>query len=361
MKTERSLIAGQKRGRAATSNATNRYEQLVSVGIDDGWGRDPEPDVLRTQVTLERPRKVITKNSSPDVPFNRSLNPYRGCEHGCIYCFARPTHAYLGFSPGLDFETKLIARPDAAQILERELSSPRYVPRVLAIGTNTDPYQPIEKEYRIMRSVLEVLEAYQHPVAIVTKGSLIERDIDILARMARAGLVRVGISVTSLDSQFSRKAEPRVPAPKRRLRTISLLSGAGIDSRVMASPMIPGLTDHELEAILAAGKEAGATSASMIPLRLPLEVSDLFQEWLSEHFPDRAKAVMSRIREIHGGQDYDAKFGQRMTGTGHHAELLQQRFMLACRKLGLARKRPALDCSKFSVPSRTGDQLNLFR
>ncbi|MCY4181084.1 MAG: PA0069 family radical SAM protein, partial [Litoreibacter sp.] len=315
---------------------------------------------LRTEISIERPRKVITKNSSPDLSFDRSINPYRGCEHGCIYCFARPSHAYLGLSPGLDFETKLIARPDAAELLARELSAKRYVPKVIAIGTNTDPYQPIEKEYKIMRSVLEVLEEFGHPVAIVTNGSLIERDIDILSRLAQRSLVRVGISVTSLDPRFSRKAEPRVPIPARRLQVIKRLSEAGVDVRVMASPMIPGLTDHELEAILEAGRYAGASSASMIPLRLPLEVSGLFQEWLAEHFPDRAAAVMSRIRQMHDGQDYDAKFGHRMTGSGHHAMLLRQRFKLACRKLGLEERRPPLDCNQFRVPHQKGDQLDLF-
>ena len=360
MEHELHIERSRRRGRAALTNHTNRFERLTSVGIDDGWGRDEDLPPIRTETSVEVPRKVITRNTSPDLHFDRSINPYRGCEHGCIYCFARPSHAYLGLSPGLDFETKLIVRPDAPELLFKELSAKSYSPRVIAIGTNTDPYQPIEKERKIMRRLLRVLADFRHPVAIVTKGVLIERDIDILSELAAQELVRVGISVTTLQSDVARKAEPRVPSPARRLRTIERLAKAGIDVRLMACPMIPGLTDHELEPILSAGRDAGAVSASVTPLRLPREVSPLFQVWLTEHFPDRAKRVMSRVREMHGGQDYDANFGARMTGTGPHATLLQQRFQKACKRLGLTEKRPPLRSDLFSVPVQAGDQLNLF-
>lgn len=354
------LDKARRRGRGAASNATNRFEKLVSVGIDDGWGRDEDLPVMRTEVSVERPRRVISRNTSPDLHFDRSINPYRGCEHGCVYCFARPSHAYLGLSPGLDFETQLIARPEAPAILRKELRAPSYSPRVIAIGTNTDPYQPIEKTYKVMRGLLETLHAFKHPVAIVTKGCLIERDLDILQDLARDKLVRVGISVTTLQPDIARKMEPRVPSPKRRLQTIERLSAAGVQVRMMASPLVPGLTDHELEALLEAGRDAGAVSASCIPLRLPREVSALFQDWLAEHVPDRAARVMARVREMHNGQDYDADFGSRMTGTGAYAALIQQRYKKACKRLGLAEKLPPLRRDLFSVPAEQGDQLRLF-
>jgi DNA repair photolyase len=360
METDPAIDDRRRRGRGAATNHTNRFERLVSVGIDDGWGRDEELPPVRTEVSLETPRSVIARNSSPDLSFDRSINPYRGCEHGCIYCFARPSHAYLGLSPGLDFETRLIARPDAPEVLARELAARSYTPRVIAIGTNTDPYQPIEKDYQIMRRILGVLAAHRHPVAIVTKGTLIERDIDLLSQFAQDGLVRVGMSVTTLQADIARKSEPRVPSPARRLKTIERLSRAGVDVRVMASPLIPGLTDHELEAILAAARDAGAVAASVIPLRLPREVSPLFQDWLAEHFPDRAARVMARIREMHGGKDYEANFGTRMTGTGTYAQLIQQRYRKACKRLGLDRSLPPLRCDLFRVPPRKGDQLSLF-
>ena len=273
---------------------------------------------------------------------------------------ARPTHAFLGLSPGLDFETRLIARPEAPAVLERELRSKSYRPATIAIGTNTDPYQPIEREYRIMRRILEVLLAYRHPVAVVTKGTLIERDIDILGEMAAMGLVRVGISVTTLDARVSRLMEPRVPAPQRRLETIRRLSVAGVPVRVMASPVVPALTDHELEAILERGAEAGAVAASWIMLRLPLEVAPLFREWLEEHFPDRAKRVMGRVRDLHGGRDYDPDWGKRMTGEGPFADLVAHRFAIATRRLGLAKELPPLRTDLFRPPPRAGDQLELF-
>ena len=326
----------------------------------DGWDIPEDRQQVRTEVLTERPRKVITRNTSPDVGFDRSINPYRGCEHGCIYCFARPNHSFLGLSPGLDFETKLISRPEAPVILERELRAKSYRPGVIAIGTNTDPYQPIEREHRVMRRILEVLCEYRHPVAVVTKGTLIERDLDILGEMGRMGLARVGISVTTLDDRVSRLMEPRVPAPARRLRTIRALTEAGVPVRVMASPIVPALTDHELEAILEGAAEAGAVAASYIMLRLPLEVSELFQEWLAEHFPDRAQRVMGRVRELHGGKDYDPEWGKRMSGEGAFAELVAHRFAIATRRLGLARDLPPLRTDLFRRPPRAGDQLSLF-
>ena len=303
---------------------------------------------------------MITYNKSPDLPFDRSINPYRGCEHGCVYCFARPTHAYLGLSPGLDFETRLIARPNAAEVLRQELNRARYKVAPVAIGTNTDPYQPCEASLGIMRACLEVLRDFNHPVAIVTKGTLIERDIDVLAPMAEKGLVRVGVSVTTLDRDLARRMEPRVPAPARRLAVIKRLTDAGIPVRIMAAPMVPGLTDHELEALLAAGAEAGADAATWIMLRLPREVSALWQEWLAEHYPGRAAKVMARLREMHGGKDYDPRWGQRMRGEGHFADLMSMRFAAACKRLELANKTPPLRCDLFARPIQAGDQMPLF-
>jgi len=348
------------RGRAALTNPTGRYERHVRVSADDGWEMEEGPPVLRTEVTDEAPRKIITKNTSPDISFDRSINPYRGCEHGCIYCFARPSHEWLGLSAGLDFETRLFAKPAAPELLERELRARSYTPQVIAIGTNTDPYQPLEKERRIMRRVLEVLSDHRHPVAIVTKGSLIERDIDLLGEMGRAGLARVGISVTTLDPSVSRKMEPRVPGPKRRLETIRRLAEAGCPVRVMVSPVVPALTDHELEAMLEAGAKAGATAASWIMLRLPHGVSDLFRAWLAEHYPDRAARIMGRVRELHGGKDYDPEWGKRLTGEGLFAEMVAQRFAVATRRLGLAHDLPPLRTDLFRPPPRAGDQLSLF-
>jgi DNA repair photolyase len=347
-------------GRAAGSNPDVRFDRLRAEAIDDGWGAEEELPVLRTQVTEEMARSVISRNTSPDLSFDRSINPYRGCEHGCIYCFARPSHAFLGLSPGLDFETKLIARPNAAAQLRKELSHPRYDPKIIAIGTNTDPYQPIEKGREIMREVLQVLSDFNHPVGIVTKGTLIERDIDILAPMAAKGLVRIGISITTLDPKTSRAMEPRVPMPAARLRTIRRLTDAGIPVRVMVSPVVPALTDHELENILRAAKAAGAVAASSIVLRLPREVATLFRDWLAEHYPDRAARVMGRVRELHGGKDYDPDFGRRMVGQGAWAAMMQQRFKLATRQLELDRTLPALRTDLFARPAQPGDQLSMF-
>lgn len=357
---ENAVPAEERRGRGAHANPVGRYERHGRDRFDDGWGLDEPLPPMRTSVSEERPRKILTRNSSPDISFDRSINPYRGCEHGCIYCFARPTHAYLGMSPGLDFETKLIARPGAAEALRRELSAKAYRPAVIAIGTNTDPYQPIERERRVMRGVLEVLAEFRHPVAIVTKGTLIERDIDILAQLAAQGLTHVGITVTTLDPDVARRLEPRVPAPKRRLQTIARLAEAGIPVKVMVSPVVPALTDHEMEAILEEAVRAGARSASWIMLRLPLEVAPLFQAWLDEHYPDRAARVMARVRETHGGRDYDAQWGKRMTGEGVHARLIAKRFDLAVERLGLTDQRSPLRCDLFRVPPRPGDQLSLF-
>ena len=348
------------RGRAALSNHAGRFEPHLREAVDDGWTREEELPVLRTRVREERPRRLITYNRSPDLPFDRSINPYRGCEHGCVYCFARPTHAYLGLSPGLDFETELVARPEAPQVLRRELAARSYRVAPIAIGTNTDPYQPIEKEHGIMRACLEVLAEAGHPVAIVTKGSLIERDIDILGDMARRGLVRVGISVTTLDAALSRLMEPRVPAPARRLATIRRLAEAGVPVRVMASPMIPALTDPELEAILTAGRDAGARHASWIMLRLPREVSPLVQEWLAAHFPDRAGRIMSRLREMHGGKEYDATWHRRMRGEGPYAEMVARRFDVAVKRLGLGTKASAMRVDLFRAPVPEGGQMSLW-
>ena len=346
-------------GRAAGSNPDVRFDRFRAEAVDDGWDPTAELPVLRTEVTDEVARTVISRNTSPDLSFDRSINPYRGCEHGCIYCFARPSHAFLGLSPGLDFETKLIARPNAAQQLRKELSNPRYQPKIIAIGTNTDPYQPIEKKRKIMRGVLKVLSEFNHPVGIVTKGTLIERDADILAPMAAKGLVRVGISITTLDPKTSRVMEPRVPLPAARLRTIRYLTDAGIDVRAMVSPVVPALTDHELEAILEACKDAGAVAASSIVLRLPREVATLFKEWLTAHYPDRAARVMGRVRELHGGKEYDPNFGTRMVGQGEWAAMMQQRFKLATRRLGLDRSLPSLRTDLFARPPQAGDQLSL--
>lgn len=347
-------------GRGAVSNAVGRYERESRSFEDDGWNLAPEEAALGTHVSIERPRSIITYNRSPDLPFDRSINPYRGCEHGCIYCFARPSHAWLGLSAGLDFETRLVARPDAPEVLATELRKPGYKVRTIAIGTNTDPYQPIEKTHGIMRACLQVLSQFNHPVAIVTKGSLVERDIDILSDTAARGLARVGISVTTLDAKLSRAMEPRAPAPARRLKVIERLASAGVPVRAMVSPVIPGLTCHEIEPILKSVAGAGADAASWIMLRLPLEVSPLFREWLAATCPDRAARVMGHVRDMHGGKDYAADWGRRMRGSGPYAEMVAQRFKVAARRLGLDAKQPPLRCDLFEPPARAGDQMELF-
>jgi DNA repair photolyase len=348
------------KGRGSRSNASGRYEAEVRVPMDDGWGREDEtPPPLRTEVIVDASRSIIARNQSPDISFDQSINPYRGCEHGCVYCFARPSHAYLGLSPGLDFESKLFAKPDAAKLLEAELRKPSYRPRVIAMGTNTDPYQPIERDWRITRQILEVLAAFRHPVAIVTKSALVMRDIDILAPMAEQGLAKVAISVTTLDRKLARAMEPRAATPTRRLETIRALADAGIPTGIMTAPIIPALNDSEIESLLAAGAEAGATQAGFVVLRLPLEIKDLFREWLEAHRPDAARHVMSLVRNMRDGKDYDAEWGTRMRGAGPYAHLIAQRFHMAAKRHGLNRLRATLDASKFRPPSRPGDQLAL--
>ncbi len=358
---DETILPGQRlRGRGADSNRAGRFERQTQAAHHDGWDLPEEDRLLRTETRAERPRSAITYNRSPDLPFDRSINPYRGCEHGCVYCYARPSHAFLNLSPGLDFETRLIARPGIAAVLDAELRRPTYKVAPIAIGTNTDPYQPIDREHLLMRQVLEVLAAFRHPVWITTRGTLVERDIDLLAPMAAQGLAAVSISVTTLDEGLARKMEPRAPAPKRRLQMIRALAEAGIPVRVQVSPLIPALTDHELEAVMAAGAEAGASYANSIPLRLPLEVADLFRAWIEATFPDRAARVMGRVRELHGGRDYDPEFGLRMTGQGLWAELIRRRADVARTRLGLGSGLPTLRSDLFRPPPRAGDQLSLF-
>ncbi|ASR07689.1 radical SAM protein [Rhizobium leguminosarum bv. viciae] len=349
----------RRRGRGAGLNPTGRFEPLQRETVDDGWQTWEELPPFKTEVQVEKPRTAITRNESPDLSFDRSINPYRGCEHGCIYCFARPTHAYMGLSAGLDFETKLFAKPDAAKLLERELAKPGYKVRVIAIGTNTDPYQPIEKEWRIMRGILEVLNKANHPVSIVTKSAMILRDLDILQEMAAKNLARVGISLTTLDRKLARTMEPRAATPPRRLETIRILAGAGIQTAVMAAPLIPALNDHELERILESAKAAGAAEASYVILRLPLEVSPLFRDWLLQHYPDRYRHVMSLVRSMRGGKDYDAEFGKRMKGAGPYAWQIARRFEMAARRFELTRRSVPLRDDLFVPPDGSGVQLSL--
>lgn len=350
-----------RRGRGAAANPTSRYDRLHAAVFDDGWGGpDTEPAALRTEVFEDKSRTVIARNTSPDIPFDRSINPYRGCEHGCIYCFARPSHAYLGLSPGLDFESRIFAKPEAAARLREELARPGYKVAPIAMGTNTDPYQPLERRLHIMRDILEVLEDLSHPLSIVTKSHLITRDVDILSRMARRNLVRVFVSVTTLDPQLARTMEPRAATPQKRLDAINTLHDAGIPVGVMAAPIIPALNDHELEAILTAARDAGAESAGYILVRLPWEVRDLFVDWLKEHYPDRAERVMSRLRAMRGGRDNDSTFGSRMRGSGTEAELLSLRFHQAVKRLGLNRVNVPMDIRRFIPPVKPSPQLSLF-
>jgi DNA repair photolyase len=349
-----------QRGRAALSNADGRFEPYAHEAVDDGWGSADEAVAPRkTTVQADRARSIIVKQHSPDIPFEQSINPYRGCEHGCIYCYARPSHAYLGLSPGLDFETRLFAKHDAAKLLTEELSRPGYRVSPIAFGTNTDVYQPVERRLRIMRSLLEVLAACEHPLTIVTKSALVERDLDLLAPMAQKNLVQVFVSVTTLDRKLARSLEPRAAAPQRRIETLRTLAQAGVPVGVMAAPMIPALTDHELEAILETCAQAGATAAGYTLVRLPHEVKDLFKQWLSAYTPQRAEHVMSVLRSMRAGRENDSTFGQRMRGTGEYAELLQKRFRLACRRLGLNGRSPALDVTRFHPPRIESSQLSL--
>jgi DNA repair photolyase len=361
MSPKTSLLPGQRlRARGSESNRSGRFEATDREAYDDGWDLPEEERLVATEVRVERPRSALSWNRSPDLPFDRSINPYRGCEHGCIYCYARPIHAFLNLSPGLDFETRLIARPGIAEVLEAELRRPTYRVAPIAIGTNTDPYQPVERDFAIMPQVLAVLAAFRHPVWITTRGTTIERDIDLIAPMAAQGLASVSISVTTLDADLARKMEPRAPAPRRRLQIIERLAQAGIPVRIQVSPLIPALTDHELEAVMQAGRDAGATAANTIPLRLPLEVAALFRDWLEATVPDRATRVMGRVRELHGGRDYDPEFGTRMRGQGLWADLIHRRADLARKRLGLGEGLPVLRTDLFALPPKAGDQLSLF-
>src|ERR1700728_2933983 len=325
----------RRRGRGAHSNASGRYEPVARVAFDDGWQGLEELPPFKTTVTVDSTRKIITRNESPDISFDRSINPYRGCEHGCVYCFARPTHAYLGMSPGLDFESKLFMKPNAPELLERELSAPGYEPKTIAIGTNTDPYQPIERQYKIMRRILEVLERAGHPVGIVTKSTLVLRDLDILARMAQRDLVKVALSVTTLDAKLVRVMEPRASTPPRRLDALQQLTKAGVPTAVMVAPVIPAINDAEIERILEAAVANGVRHAGYVLLRLPLEIRDLFSEWLKENFPDRHDHVFKLVRDTRGGKDYDSTWGKRQTGTGPVAWMIGRRFEVACERLGM--------------------------
>lgn len=349
----------RRRGRGAGLNPSGRFEDQRREQFDDGWQSLEELEPFKTEVQIEKPKTAITRNDSPDIPFDRSVNPYRGCEHGCIYCFARPTHSYMGLSAGLDFEAKLFAKPDAPRLLERELSKPGYKVKPIAIGTNTDPYQPIEREWRVMRQLLEVLEKANHPVMIVTKSALVTRDIDILGKMAAKGLAKVAISVTTLDRKLARLMEPRASTPTKRLEAVRQLTDAGIPTGVLASPLIPALNDHELERILDAAQAAGAVSASYILLRLPLEVSPLFRDWLLRNYPDRYRHVMSLIKSMRGGKDYDAEFGKRMKGEGPYAWQISRRFEMTTKRLGLARRGVTLRDDLFVRPDGAGVQLSL--
>ncbi|MCC7113363.1 MAG: PA0069 family radical SAM protein [Burkholderiales bacterium] len=376
---------GARRGRGATYNPDNRYHAERREAFDDGWAaapRDPRPDTagdsaavavcpdtadagrqVRTTVTIQPARTIVTRNASPDIPFTQSINPYQGCEHGCVYCYARPSHAYLDHSPGLDFETKLYAKPDAAKLLRDELSRPGYACDPIALGTNTDPYQPIERDWRITRSILEVFAETSHPYSIVTKNALVLRDLDLIAPMARRGLARVCLSVTTLDADLARRMEPRASAPARRIAALRELARSGVPAGVMVAPVIPQLNDREIESILEAAGAAGATSAGWIMLRLPREVAPLFRDWLETHYRDRAGHVMNIVHDLRDGRDYRARFGERMRGLGPYADLIARRFELACARLGLKgdREREPLDRSQFRPPARDGGrQASLF-
>ncbi|BCG81668.1 radical SAM protein [Mesorhizobium sp. 113-3-3] len=349
----------RNRGRSAGINPSGRFEPISRHVFDDGWSSLEELPPFKTEVQVEKPRTIITRNESPDISFDRSINPYRGCEHGCVYCFARPTHAFMGLSPGLDFESKLFAKPDAARLLYKELSKDGYQPRTIAIGTNTDPYQPIEKQYRIMREILEVLEARGHPVGIVTKSALVTRDIDILSRMAERGLAKVALSVTTMDRMLARTMEPRASTPTKRLEAIRQLSDAGIPASVMVAPIIPGLTDQEMERILDSAYAAGAREAGYVVLRLPLEVSPIFKDWLLRHYPDRYRHVMSLIRSMRDGKDYDSEWGKRMRGAGPYAWQIGRRFEITAKRLGLNAERRTLRTDQFVAAGKDQEQLML--
>jgi len=353
-------IAGERRrGRGARSNRAGRYESEARDSFDDGWESLASLGEFRTQTQVETAHSIISTNDSPDISFDQSINPYRGCEHGCIYCYARPTHAWLGHSAGLDFETRLYAKENAASLLEKELGAPRYQVRTIALGTNTDPYQPIEREHRLTRRILEVLERTRHPVGIVTKSALVVRDIDILAKLAERGLVKVALSITTLDRHLARAMEPRASTPSRRLDALRQLSEAGIPTAVMVAPVIPALNDSEIEAILKGAREAGASEAGYVLLRLPLELKEIFREWLATEVPDRAKRVIKLLRSMHDGKDYTAQFKLRQTGQGPYAQQIAMRFRLSLKRLGLNERRLVLRTDLFEPPSRNGGGVQL--
>lgn len=350
------------KGRGSVSNKPSRYEQLQRESFDDEWATQDtdDPPKLPTVIYTETAKSIISHNQSPDIPFEQSINPYRGCEHGCIYCYARPTHAYLNHSPGLDFETKLYAKSNAAQVLRQTLSKPSYVPKLIALGANTDPYQPIERKLRITQSILSVLDEFNHPVAITTKSASVTQDLPLLARMASRNLVRVFMSVGSLDRSIARTLEPRASTPSARIEALRTLSQAGIPTGVLVAPVIPALTDHDMEKVLFSAQEAGATSAAYILLRLPLEVAELFQEWLAAHYPLKEAHVMNLIKQMRGGKIYDSDFKTRMRGDGVFADLLEQRFRKACAKAGLNQTRHSLTTALFRRPAEDPPQLQLF-
>ncbi|MCG6877391.1 MAG: PA0069 family radical SAM protein [Betaproteobacteria bacterium] len=355
LKTTRGDKAGPLKGRGAPSNVEGRYESVAREAFEDGWPREEEmPARLETVITPQAAKSIIARNESPDVPFEQSINPYSGCEHGCVYCYARPSHAYLGLSPGLDFETRIFAKTNAAELLRKELSAPGYRCSIISLGANTDPYQPAERELRITRSILEVLVEFQHPFTIVTKSALVVRDVDLIAPMAAKDLARVFLSVTNLDAELARRLEPRAAAPYRRLEAIRRLASAGVPCGVLVAPVIPFLNDGDLESILEAAAEAGASSAGYIVIRLPHELKGIFKDWLEHHYPLRAERIMARIRDLRGGRENDPRFGARMKGTGEYAELIRRRFERACRKLGLSEGgRTGLDTSAFRVPGQS--------
>lgn len=346
-------------GRGARTNASGRYERFAREEFDDGWAPG-EVTPLETIVTPELAKKIISTNASPDISFDQSINPYRGCEHGCIYCYARPNHAYVGLSPGLDFETKLFVKANAADLLEQEFAKPGYRPRTIMLGGVTDIYQPIERGYGVTRAILEVMERWRHPVALITKSQLVIRDIDILARLAERGLAKAAISVTTLDRRISRVMEPRAAAPHRRIEAIRMLTQAGVPTTVMVAPIVPAINDSEIEAILEACAAAGASAAGYVVLRLPLEIKDLFREWLATHFPDRQTKVMTIVRAMRNGRDYDPEWGKRQKGEGAYAKMIADRFARATRRLGLDRPRLPLDHTQFRRPVEAGGQQDLF-
>ncbi len=353
-------VAHAPKGRGAKSNDSGRFEAFTRHGFDDGWDRDEDaPPQLKTELQVEKARRIITHNDSPDIGFNSSINPYRGCEHGCIYCFARPSHAYMGLSPGIDFETKLFFKPEAARLLERELSSPSYRCERIQLGANTDPYQPIERRLMITREILKVLSRFRHPVTITTKNALVARDADILGPMGQDRLAMVSVSITTLDRKLARAMEPRASTPERRLWALRQLADAGVPVMVGFAPVIPGLNDHEMEEVLERAAEAGARHAHYVAIRLPWEIKDLFREWLQAEQPDRAGRVMSLIRQMRGGRDYDPTWGKRAKGEGPVAAVISRRFKLATRRLGLDNPHQGLDVTQFRRAAG-GDQLELF-